>query len=137
MSTGDTRRSQSTIIFDTFRKEKDSTNHGNKLPSKRLREEDNNPAILAREASTTTLMVDNLNEDQNFLITPAFAERSKEQQTMKLNRLKDKNARYQSHREFLLQSIESKLIPKCLKRELEHTIGSQHQECLDMWYSNL
>ena len=137
MSTGDIRRSQSMIIFDTFRKEKDSTNHGNKLPSKRLREEDNNPAILVREASTTTLMVDNLNEDQNFLITPTFAERNKEQQTMKLNRLKGKNARYQSHREFLSQSIESKLIPKCLKRELEPTTGSQHQECLDMWYSNL
>ena len=69
MSTGDTRRSQSATIFDTFRKEKD----GNKPPSKRLRK-DENPAILVSEASTATLIADNLKEDQNFLITPAFSE---------------------------------------------------------------
>ena len=65
MSTGETRRSQLATIFDTFRKEK---------PSKYLREEDDNPAILVSEASTATLIADNLKEDQNFLITPAFSE---------------------------------------------------------------
>ena len=137
MSTGDTRRSQSATIFDTFRKEKDSTNHGKKPPSKRLREEDGNPAILVSEASTATLIADNLKEHQNVLVTPTFVERHKEQQAMKLNRLKDKNARYQSHREFLSQCIESKLIPKSLKLELEPTIGNHDQEFLDTWYSNL
>ena len=132
MSTGDTRRSQSATIFDTFRKEKD----GNKPPSKRLRK-DENPAILVSEASTATLIADNLKEDQNFLITPTFAGRRKEQQAMTLNRLKDKNARYQSQREFLSQCIESKLIPKSLKLELEPTIGNHDQEFLDTWYSNL
>ena len=137
MSTGNTRRSESATIFDTFRKEKDSTNHGNKPPSKRLREEDGNLAILVSEASTATLIADNLKEDQNFLITPTFAGRRKEQQAMKLNRLKDKNARYQSQREFLSQCIESKLIPKSLKLELEPTIGNHDQEFVDTWYSNL
>ena len=135
MSTGDTRRSQSATIFDTFRKEKDSTNHGNKPPSKRLREEDGNLAILVSEASTATLIADNLKEDQNFLVTPTFVEQHKEQQAMKLNRLKDKNARYQSQREFLSQCIESKLIPKSLKLELEPTIGNHDQESLDIQYS--
>ena len=134
MSTGDTRRSQSTTIFDTFRKEKDSTNHGNKPPSKRLKEEDDNQGNLS-EASTATLIADDLNEDQNFLITHTFAERHKDQQAIKLNRLKDKNARYQSHREFLLQCIEPKLIPKGLKLELEPTIGNHNHEFLNMWYS--
>ena len=41
---------------------------------------------------------------------------------MKLNLLKNKNARYQSHREF-----ESKLIPKSLKLELEPTIRNHDQ----------
>ena len=54
---------------------------------------------------------------------------------MKLNLLKDKNARYQSHREFLLQCIKSKPKPKGLKIELEPTIGNHDQEFLDMWYS--
>ena len=137
MSTGATRRSHSGTISDTFRKEKYSTNHGNKPPSKRLREEDDNPAILVSEASATTLIADNLKEDQNFLITPTFAERHKEKQAMKPNRLKDKNARYQSHRGFLSQCIESKLIHKGLKLELEPTIGYHDQEYLDTWYSNL
>ena len=137
MSIRDTRRSQSATIFDTFRKEKDSTNHDNKPRSKRLREEDDSPAVLVSEASTATLIADNLTEDQHLLITPTFAERHKEQQSMKLNRLKDKNARYQSHRELLSQCIESKLIPKGLKLELEPTTGNHDQEFLDMWYSNL
>ena len=47
--------------------------------------------ILASEASTATFITDNLNEDQNFLITPAFGERHREHQATKLNRLKDKN----------------------------------------------
>ena len=74
---------------------------------------------------------------QNFLVTPTFAERHKEQQAMKLNRLKDKNARYQCHQDFLSQCIESKLILKCLKLELEPTIGNHDEEFLDMRYSNL
>ena len=51
--------------------------------------------------------------------------------------MKNKNARYQSHREFLSQCIESKLIPKGLKLELEPTIGNHDQEFFDMWYFNL
>ena len=97
----DTRRSQSATIFDTFRKEKGSTNHGSKPPSKRLIQEDENPFLIS-EASTATLILDNLKEDQNLLITSIFAERRKKQQAMKLSCLKDKNERYQSHREFLL-----------------------------------
>ena len=88
------------------------TNHGNKLPSKRLKEEDDNPAILVSETSTAKLIAENLNEDQNFLITLTFSERNKVQKAMKLNLLKDKHARYQSHREFLSQCIESKLTLK-------------------------
>ena len=56
---------------------------------------------------------------------------------MKLYRFKVKNAQYQSHREFLSQCIESKLIPKGLKLDLEPTIGNHDQEFLDMWYFNL
>ena len=87
----DTRRSQSATIFDTFRKEKGSTNHGSKPPSKRLIQEDENPAFLISEASTATLILENLKEDQNLLITSIFAERRKKQQAMKLSCLKDKN----------------------------------------------
>ena len=42
-----------------------------------------------------------------------------------------------NHIEFLSQRIESKLIPKDLKLELEPTIGNHDKNFLDMWYSNL
>ena len=78
MSTEDTTRSHSAIVFGTFRIEKDSANHGNKLRSKRLREEDDNPAILVSKAPIATLIGDNLDEGYNFLTTPTFAECTKE-----------------------------------------------------------
>ena len=124
-------------IFDTFRKEKDITNHDNEPPSKRLWQEEGNPKILASEVSIATLIADNLNEDQIFLIIPTFAERNKEQETVKLNRLKDKNARNKSRWEFLAQCIESSLILKGLKLELEPTISNHNQEFSAKWYSNL
>ena len=54
-----------------------NTNYGDKPPSKCLKEEDDNPAILVSEASTTTLIADNFNEDQNLPITPTFAEQQR------------------------------------------------------------
>ena len=56
---------------------------------------------------------------------------------MKRYCLQDKNARCQSHREFLSQCIKSKMILKGLKLELEPTICNHDQEFLDTWYSNL
>ena len=90
--------------------------------------EDGKPAILVSETSNAILIADNLNEDQNFLITATFAGPGKEQHVMKLNRLKDKHERYQPHREFLSQCIESKPMSKDLKLELEPTIGNHDQE---------
>ena len=47
------------------------------------------------------------------------------------NRLKEKHARYRSHKEFLTCCISEKLVPKGLKLELEPTIGNHNQELLD------
>ena len=49
---------------------------------------------------------------------PIFTEPHKEQQATNLSTLNDKNAQYECHRQFLLQSIESNLITKGLKLEL-------------------
>ena len=49
---------------------------------------------------------------------PIFTEPHKEQQATNLNHLNDENAQYECHRQFLSQSIESKLINKGLKLEL-------------------
>lgn len=100
MSTRDTTRSKTATIFNTVRKEEDSANNGHKSPSKCLKEEDDNPAFLVSEASTAALIADNLNKDQNFLITPKFVGRHTEQQATKAFCLKDRNARCQTHGQF-------------------------------------
>ena len=93
------------LFFNTFRKDGECSKQGSQPPSKRQREESENPIILVNQASTTTLFEETTNEGNNFLSLPMFRERKKEQLALKLNRLQDKNARYESHKEFLLQCI--------------------------------
>ena len=40
------------------------------------------------------------------------------------NRLKEKHARYESHKEFLTRCVSENLVPKGLKLELEPTLGN-------------
>ena len=68
--------------------------------------------------------------------TPA-TNKSKEEIALKLNRLKDKVARYESHKDFLTCCITEKLILKSLKLELGPTIENFDQEFVDQWYSKL
>ena len=56
---------------------------------------------------------------------------------MKLGRLLDKQARYESHISFLKRCITDKVIPNGLNRQLEPTIGNHDQEFLDNWYQKL
>ena len=102
MSTGDLRRSHSATFFSTFRKEGDSTNQSNKQrPLKWFRQDETNPTIIVSNPSTTTLVPDDVNTEQNFLQSPHFGEKRKEQLALKLNRLKNKHARCESHKQFL------------------------------------
>ena len=135
-SKGETRHSHFATFFNTFRKDGECSKQSSQTPSKRQREENENPIIIVNQASTATLVEETFNEGNNFLSPPMFGERKKEL-ALKLNRLKDKNARYESHEEFLLQCIRPGLIPRGLKLELEPTIGNQNQEFLDNWYSKL
>ena len=62
---------------------------------------------------------------------------NEEQTALKLNRLKEKAARYESHKDFLSRCVAEKLVPKGLKLELEPTLGNHDQEFLDNWFSKL
>ena len=66
-----------------------------------------------------------------------FGKRKKEQLVIKLNRLKDTNAKDESHKDFLLHCIQAGLTLKGLKLELETTIENQNLEILDNWYTKL
>ena len=133
MSTGDTRRSQSTIFFNNKSKQGEETNTST---SKRKREEQT-PNILVEQASTCTLVNKDTNQITSSLQQTPAINKNKEQVALKLNRLKDKVTRYESRKDFLTRCIAEKLIPKGLKLELEPTIGNFDQEFVDEWYSTL
>ena len=73
----------------------------------------------------------------NLLSTDKKREKQTTYLAIKLNRLHDKNTRFESHRDFLLQCIREKLIPKELELMLESAIGNHNQEFLGNWYSKL
>ena len=133
MSTEDTRRIQSAIFFNSKSKQGEETNN---RTSKRKREEQT-PNILVEEASTCTLVNEDTNQITSSLQQTPVTNKNKEQVALKLNRLKDKVTRYESHKDFLTRYIAEKLIPKGLKLELEPTIGNFDQEFVDEWYSKL
>ena len=133
MSTGDTGRSQSPVFFNNKSKKGEKTSN---RTSKRKREEQI-PTILVEQASTCTLVNEDANQITSSLQQTPAANEYKEQIALKLNRLKDKVTRYESHKDFLTRCIAEKLIPKGLKLGLEPTIGNFDQEFVDEWYSKL
>ena len=80
------------------------------------------PASLTQTLTSQVILPQNIN---------------KEGVALKLNRLKEKHARYESHKEFLTRFISEKLVRKGLKLELEPTIGNPDQEFLNNWFSKL
>ena len=124
MSSGETRPTQSAILFNT--KTKDGAERNSKLPSKRKRDE-LTPTILVEQTSTSTLIGEEDNETTNCSLQLGSSDKNKEQIALKLNRLKDKAVRYKSHKDFLSRCIAEELVPKGLKLELEPTIGNCDQ----------
>ena len=55
----------------------------------------------------------------------------------KPNRLKNKAARYESHKQFLEKCIQDKLIPEGLRLQMEPTIGNYDYEFLHNWHVKL
>ena len=134
MISGDVRRSQSATFFKSSKKNEEVIQR----KPKRSREETiNTPEIRIEAASTATLTEEVVNANPNYLLTETQKERSTNFLAIKLNRLKDKNLRYESHLEFLSSCISDGLIPKGLELMLEPTIGNHDQQFLDNWYSKL
>ena len=125
-SKGETRPIHSATFFNPFRKDGECSKQISQPPSKRQREESENPVILANQASTARLVEETISEEINFPVYQCPEKGKKEQLALKLDGLKGKNARYESHEEFLLQCIQAGLILKGLKLELDPTIGNQN-----------
>ena len=87
-------------LFNTFRKDRECNKQSSQPSSKPLLEERENQFILVKQASTGTLVKEKINEENNFLNPSMFGKRKKKQLTLKLNRLKDRNDKYESHKYF-------------------------------------
>ena len=72
-----------------------------------------------------------------FLSPETHNQKSTNHLEIKLNRLKDKQVRFESHKEFLSRCITDGLVPKGLELMLEPTIGNHDEHFLDNWYSKL
>ena len=102
----------------------------------RRTEEDNTaPAILVDVPSTAMLREENLVANNDLLLTENQKERSTTYLAIKHNCLKDNQARFVSHKEFLTRCFAEELVPKRLEGMLELTIGNHDQEFLDNWFS--
>ena len=93
------------------------------------------PTILVDFPSEATVTEESLEVDNDLLLTENQKERSTTYLRIKLNRLKNKQARFVSHKEFLTCCVSEELVPKGLEVTLEPTIGNHDQEFLDNWYS--
>ena len=78
-----------------------------------------------------TLTEENLEVNNDLLLTEKEKERNTIYLAIKLNRLKDKQARFVSHKEFLTRGVAEELFPKGPEAVLEATIGNHDQEFLD------
>ena len=119
------------------RKRKSSSQHSNKKQREEI--EVWNPAVIVSQASTVTITKEIVNTNPN-LLTPFPTQtyhHNTDSLSIKLNRLKEKSARYTLHKGFPSQCLNKKLNGKCLGLTLEPTIGNYDQRFIDNWYSKL
>ena len=111
----------------------------NQRLGKRLRgdQEHLTTEILVSQASTSAITGEVDNANPNLLTTRPANTHNSDALTIKLNRLWEKLARYNSHKGFLLRSIQEKLAPKGLELTLKPTIGDYDEVFIDNWYFNL
>ena len=137
MSTGDASCSESAISFSFTKKQSENTT--SQRPTKQSREhpEETTPTIIVSQASAATITKESVKKIHKFLTASPINIHNADGLAPKLNRLKEKSARYVSHKDLISQSIKSKLVPNGLELTLEPTIGNYDQDFIDNWYSNL
>ena len=86
---------------------------------------DNSRMSIAREQSTGTVVEADRMEKEKLKIA------------LKLDRLKDKRTRYESHVTFLRKCLENDVIPQGLRTYVEPSIGNRDDEFLGVWHGIL
>ena len=127
-----------TIGLSFERKQRESSNQRSK---KRQQEEieDLNPAVIVSQASTATITEETVSTNPNLLSPFSIQtyQRNIDTLAITVSRLNKKSTRYTSHKDFLSQCINSKLVLRGLELTLESTIGNYDQSFIDNWHSKL
>ena len=89
------------------------------------------------QTSTATITEESVNRNQNFLTASPITIHNTDGLAPKLNCLKEKFARYVSHKDFISQCIKSKFVPKGLELTLEPTMGNYDNDFIDNCFSSL
>ena len=136
---GEARKSQSSINFHTA--PRNDENHTNQEPlraNKRPRTETEMNDMLTPGISITE-PTENLHESAsvNTVIETPMVSSLNNYDITKLERLVDKNDRYESHKGFLQQCIRDKIIPVGLQINLTPTIGKYNDEFVEKWHKRL
>ena len=134
MPNGDVRWSHSAKFFKVTGRLEEEINQR----PKRLREENNpSPDIFVETPSTATLVEESSTVNPKVLSPETHNQKSNNYLAINLNHLKDKQVRFESHKEFLSRCITDGLVPKGLELMLEPKIGNHDQNFLDNWHSKL
>ena len=122
----DVIRSQSANFFKV---RKMTEKYINQRPERLSEETPATPSeILIEAPSTATLVKDKtVSINLNLLITQNHNEKTCNHLAIKLNRLKDKEARFESHKDFLTSCVNEGLVPKGLELMLKSTIDNHDQ----------
>ena len=121
MPKGDVRRSHSANFFKVTGRLEEEINQR----PKRLRDENNpSPETFDETPSTATLVEESNTVNPKFLSPETHNQKSSNHLVIKLNRLKDKQVRFESHKVFLSRCITDGLVPKRLELMLQPTTGN-------------
>lgn len=111
----------------------------NQISKNSFLEDEQTPYILVREPSTAALVEKPILVEEpvglnSNLISPIFHNaRFTGYPAIKINSLKDKQLRDDSHKNFLTRLLEAKITSKNLALDLEPTIVKHEQKFLDNW----
>ena len=94
-------------------------------------------ATITLNSSKFTIMQEGDNMSSNLLTATPSQNHNTDGLAIKLNCLKEKSARYNSHRDFLPACIQENFVPKGLEITLEPTIENFDQDPADNGYTIL
>ena len=142
MPTGNANRSQSLLGFARTSRSDNNTSTSDVIPpqGKRPRVDDETPSIPTIMFNGDENPVNTaFNTDSNVTVVSrvTYCDDEVRLDTIRLERLRNKGDRYESHVSFLKDCSNIKRIPKGLVIDLEPSIGNNDEEFCAKWYQRL